>query len=271
MSVGGRSRESLIVAELWRFLQSFAAITAENAIRYLVFAGLAWLLAYRLLAARWAHRKVVAKQPTTADVRREVLWSASSILVFGLVGAATYQAVRAGWTRMYFGEPLADPGWFVASIVLTIALHDTWFYWTHRWMHRPAVFRVVHRVHHLSTNPSPWAAYSFHPFEALVQAAIFPLAVLLVPMHPLAFVVFMVWQITFNVLGHTGHEYHPHWLMDSWLGKVLNTPTNHAMHHETFRGNFGLYANVWDRLMGTNHPDYEARFRTVTTRSRSGA
>jgi sterol desaturase/sphingolipid hydroxylase (fatty acid hydroxylase superfamily) len=40
------------------------------------------------------------------------------------------------------------------------------------------------------------------------------------------------------------------------------------MHHETLRGNYGLYFNVWDRLMGTNHDHYENRFREVTTRSK---
>lgn len=44
----------------------------------------------------------------------------------------------------------------------------------------------------------------------------------------------------------------------------LNTPTNHAMHHEKLRGNYGLYFNVWDRLLGTNHSDYEKRFCEVT-------
>ena len=77
----------------------------------------------------------------------------------------------------------------------------------------------------------------------------------------------MIWQIVFNVSGHTGYEYFPSWLMKSWLGKILNTPTNHVQHHEKMRGNYGLYFNYWDRLMGTNHPDYEARFHEVTTRS----
>jgi lathosterol oxidase len=85
-------------------------------------------------------------------------------------------------------------------------------------------------------------------------------------MHPLAFFAFMIWQITFNVLGHTGYEYFPSWLMKSWLGRFLNTPTNHVQHHEKMRGNYGLYFNCWDRLMGTNHKDYEARFHEVTTR-----
>ena len=41
------------------------------------------------------------------------------------------------------------------------------------------------------------------------------------------------------------------------------------MHHEKLRGNYGLYFNIWDRLMGTNHADYEARFREVTTRPKT--
>jgi len=134
-------------------------------------------------------------------------------------------------------------------------------------MHHPRLFVRFHRAHHRSTNPSPWAAYAFAPLEALVQAAIFPLVVMLVPIHLTAFFVFMLWQITFNVLGHTGYEFHPRWLMDSPLRFLLNTPTNHAMHHESPRGNYGLYFNVWDRLMRTNQKEYEARFRAVTSRA----
>lgn len=56
--------------------------------------------------------------------------------------------------------------------------------------------------------------------------------------------------------------------MKSRLRFFLNTPTNHAMHHEWMRGNYGLYFNFWDRLMRTNHRDYEARFNEVTSRPR---
>lgn len=94
-----------------------------------------------------------------------------------------------------------------------------------------------------------------------------PLTVMLIPIHPLAFIAFMLWQITFNVIGHAGYEIFPRWMLDCWLGKFLNTPTNHIMHHEHFGANYGLYFNVWDRLMGTNHERYAERFREVTRRS----
>jgi lathosterol oxidase len=257
---------------LEHFLLVNLGISVETGLRYLLFAGVAWVLGYLVFHRRWQHRKIVPRAPLGTDVRREIAYSLLTLVIFGAVGAATVMARKAGYTQMYFQLP-GKLGWiwFFTSIVLTIFLHDAYFYWTHRLMHHPKLFRLFHRAHHLSTNPTPWASYAFDPLEAVVQAAIFPLAVTVMPMHPLAFFVFMVWQITFNVAGHTGYEYNPKWLLDSWLGKFLNTPTNHIMHHEYFRGNYGLYFNLWDRLMGTNHARYETRFREVTTRSKEPA
>lgn len=243
-----------------------AGIAIENWVRYAFTAGIAWMLAYVIFKRRWWHRKIIQRDPPAADVRRELGWSLSTAVIYALVGTGTLMLVKQGWTHMYRRIDSHGWPWFVCSIIVIIFVHDAYFYWTHRLMHHPRLFRWFHRVHHQSTNPSPWAAYSFAPLEAVVQAGIFPLAVLTMPVHPLAFLSFMIWQITLNVLGHTGYEYHPRWLMKSWLGKFINTPTNHVQHHEKMRGNYGLYFNFWDRLMGTNHRDYESRFKDVTSR-----
>jgi lathosterol oxidase len=247
-------------------LKMFLGIAVENWLRYALVAGIAWLLGYVIFKKRWWQRKIIQKAPTGADVRREMKWSVLTAFIYGLVGVATILAGKVWGWQMYRKIESHGWGWFVASIGIAIIVHDTWFYWTHRLMHHRRLFKLFHRVHHESTNPTPWAAYSFAPLEAAVQACIFPLLVFTVPMHPLAFFAFMIWQIVFNVLGHTGYEYFPKWMMSSWLGKVLNTPTNHVQHHEKMRGNYGLYFNVWDRLMGTNHADYENRYNEVTHR-----
>jgi sterol desaturase/sphingolipid hydroxylase (fatty acid hydroxylase superfamily) len=250
-------------------LKVAAGSTVELTVRYTLFAGIAWLLCYAWFRRRWFHRKIIAKFPASSEVWREMRYSALSVVVFSLVGAVTFYAAKHGWTRMYWKIPKYGWGWFTASIVCAIFLHDAYFYWTHRLMHHRLLFRAFHRVHHLSHNPTPWAAYAFSPLEAVVEAGIFPLVAFTIPIHPFAFAIFMVWQIAFNVLGHTGFEIHPRWLMDTWMGRFINTPTNHVMHHETLRGNYGLYFNIWDRLMGTNQADYEARFRQVTSGARS--
>jgi sterol desaturase/sphingolipid hydroxylase (fatty acid hydroxylase superfamily) len=74
----------------------------------------------------------------------------------------------------------------------------------------------------------------------------------------------MLWQIAFNVLGHCGYELFPTWFVRSPLGRILNTATHHAQHHETNRANFSLYFNFWDQLLGTNHERYSERFARAT-------
>ncbi len=104
-----------------------------------------------------------------------------------------------------------------------------------------------------------------------MQAGIFPVVALAIPIHPYAFALFMLWQIVFNVIGHTGYEYNPTRLMRSWVRFLVNTPTNHAMHHEKIVGNYGLYFSFWDYLMRTQHREYEQRFLEVTGRVREPA
>jgi sterol desaturase/sphingolipid hydroxylase (fatty acid hydroxylase superfamily) len=242
----------------------FLSVLGITGARYLLFAGGAWLVAYVVFWRRWAPRKIIARLPQASDVWWEVRHSALTIVVFAIIGTLTVIAVQHGMTPMYW--TIGERGWiwFWASLALAIVIHDAYFYWTHRLMHRPGVFRMVHRTHHHSRNPSPWAAYSFSPLEAVVEAGIFPLLVLSMPIHPAMLSLFMLWQIIFNVVGHTGFEYHPQRFMDSRLRFLFNTPTNHILHHESIRGNFGLYFNYWDRLMGTNQPAYESRFRLIT-------
>ncbi len=243
-----------------------AALAASDFIQYLLAAGAVWLFFYVLFRGRLGHRKVIPAFAGPGNIRREILLSAMTCALYGVVGLLSILAIQRGWTRVYFDIEDRGWGWFIASIVLTIFVHDAYFYWTHRLMHLRPLFALIHRDHHRSTNPTPWAAYAFGPLEALMQAGILPLVIFLYPIHPLAFIIFMLVQIGFNVMGHAGFEIFPRWFLDTWMGKFLNTPTNHAMHHQYFTGNYGLYFNLWDRLMGTNHKDYEKRFRDTASR-----
>nr|WP_285887399.1 sterol desaturase family protein [Hydrogenophaga intermedia] len=171
---------------------------------------------------------------------------------------------KAGTVEIY--ADVAERGWvwWWASLVLIIVAHDAWFYWTHRALHHRRWFRAVHGRHHASLHPTPWAAYAFHPVEALVQAVFLPLFLLVVPMHEGAIAVFLVHMILRNTIGHCAHELLPwRWTPRGWLGWV--TPvSHHHFHHARNRGNFGLYFTWWDRWCGTEDPDYlrhgDARF-----------
>jgi sterol desaturase/sphingolipid hydroxylase (fatty acid hydroxylase superfamily) len=249
---------------------AFRAAVSSSLGELVWYSGMAfgvWLFFYVAFRTAMRHRRISAHDPTRQQMLREIGQSLRSIAIFGLVAAGIVFAALSGWTKMYLHSDHHGWPWFLASIATMVIVHDTYFYWTHRLMHHRWLFRFFHRTHHLSMSPTPWAAYAFSPAEALVQAGIGPLIIFTIPTHPGAFAIFMIWQITFNVLGHCGYEVLPRWFLRSPAGCILNTVTHHGLHHEKFRSNFSLYFNVWDRLMGTNHADYERRFAQAVGRS----
>jgi sterol desaturase/sphingolipid hydroxylase (fatty acid hydroxylase superfamily) len=48
----------------------------------------------------------------------------------------------------------------------------------------------------------------------------------------------------------------------------MNTSIAHNMHHRYFKGNYGLYFLVWDRLIGTLNENYDKAFEEIGARPR---
>lgn len=67
-------------------------------------------------------------------------------------------------------------------------------------------------------------------------------------------------------MGHCGYELFPANSDGKPLFGFLTTVTHHDLHHAKARCNYGLYFTWWDRLMGTEHPDYYERFASATRR-----
>jgi sterol desaturase/sphingolipid hydroxylase (fatty acid hydroxylase superfamily) len=160
---------------------------------------------------------------------------------------------------------VADYGWgyLVLSFFGSLLIHDAYFYATHRLMHHPRLFKLFHLTHHRSTNPSPWAAFAFSPAEAVVEGAIILVIPLLIPVHAYALLAFLLFMTVYNVYGHLGYEIYPKWLVNSRLGRWLNTSTNHNMHHQYFKGNYGLYFRFWDEVFNTTHPHYQKKLASL--------
>lgn len=252
--------------ELIEYIQRFSVIYSILTVRYVLIAGLAFFLIWKLLGSRLAHKYIQPEhRPNAGNIRHEIKYSLMTFFIFGLVGIFMYEANRNGWTRIY--RDVNEYGWayFVFSVFLTIVIHDTYFYWTHRWMHWKKIFKYVHLVHHRSTNPTPWAAFSFHPLEAIVEAGIVPLVAFTMPIHPGALFLFLLYMTFLNVLGHLGYELFPAGFTRSRWTFWHNTSTHHNMHHRYFNCNYGLYFNLWDRWMKTNHRNYHEAFEKLAT------
>lgn len=243
--------------------KSYWTILIVVFLRYLIIAFIAFAIFYLIKRDSWYFKKIQAKFPTNNDYLREIGYSLLTAFIFAAIGYIVFLTPLTAYTQAYFKIDEHGVGYLAFSILLIIVIHDTYFYWTHRLMHSPAVYRWFHKVHHLSTNPSPWAAMAFHPLEAIVEAGIIVVVVFLFPVHPLAIGIFLLFMMVYNVYGHLGYELYPKGFSKSLIGKWINTSVNHNQHHMYFKGNYGLYFLFWDRLMGTIRSDYDERFETV--------
>jgi lathosterol oxidase len=236
---------------------------AFDTARYVSVAVPAFLVFWVWGRERWRHRLVNRDFARWRQLRREIAYSACTVYLFSLVGAGVWFGGRAGIFRIYDG--VARHGWayFAFSVAFLVVAQDAYFYWTHRAMHHPRLFRWMHRVHHMSVDPSPFSAYAFAPAEALVHAAFVPLMALWMPLHQAAIGLFLGFMMVRNVLGHLGLELFPRWFARSRWTRWSTTTTHHTLHHRRVSSNYGLYFTWWDRAMGTTDPSYEKAFEAV--------
>lgn len=246
----------------------FFVILAVIFFRYVLLASIAYVLYYVLFKSSWAFRKIQLKFPVFSDYRREFLYSASTSIIFATLGYLFFFGPLAPYTMLYHDVRDYGVGYLLFTVVLSLVVHDTYFYWAHRWMHRPGIYKYFHKVHHLSTNPSPWAAMAFHPLEAVMEFGIVAILPFLFPIHPLGIGLFLLIMMVYNVYGHLGYELYPKGFASGRIGKWINTSVNHNQHHQYFNGNYGLYFLWWDRWMGTVREDYPKEFDAVKTRSK---
>ncbi len=236
-------------------------------LRYVLFAGVAYLFFYVWRKRAWLSRKIQQKYPERKRILFEIKYSFSSLAIFASLALFIRWATKAGYTQVYSDFNEHSWAYFAFTVVAFIVIHDAYFYWTHRTMHHPKLFKHVHKVHHMSNNPTPWAAFSFHPLEALVEFGIIPIMVFIMPLHPIAIVIFALYMVLLNVMGHLGYEIFPKGFTQHKLFGLHNTSTHHNMHHKHVNCNYSLYFNIWDKLMGTNHAKYHSTFDEVASRN----
>lgn len=230
----------------------FGAALAFYVVLYLSVNGLCvWLFSGRACVR---YRIQPDRTATVGQVAREIRLSLLNLPFFALSATIAYGLYRQGWTQVYLD--LSDASWlyFALSVVLVMAVHETYFYWMHRLLHWKPLFRHVHRVHHRSRTPTSWAGYATHPVEGLLMSGNLIVHPLLFPVHPLAMVLYLVIQMVYSTLGHCGYDTFPPVFRRRWYLSWHNTPSHHDDHHRYVHGNFGHYLNVWDWLMRTELP-----------------
>ena len=230
--------------------------------RYFFFAGIFYIVFYMIKKRDWSHLKIQENIPPSNNIRIEIFYSTMTMLIFSIVALLIFVLHWKGMTKFYMDIGIYGTPYFIFTMIAILFIHDFYFFVTHLMMHHKKLYPIIHQVHHISLNPTPWAAFSFHPIEAVIQIAWIPIIVMIMPLHPFTIFFWAIYMMLFNVIGHLGYEIFTKRYLKG-MGKFFFSSTFHNMHHSKNNCNYGLYFVIWDRIFGTVHEEYEAKYNQV--------
>jgi Delta7-sterol 5-desaturase len=221
--------------------------------RYFLIVGIFYLGFYR---TKFFQKNFLHKEkPSTAQIKTEISYSLLSSVIFSISGVILGILWQKGYTKLYLNFEQYGYFYLPLSLILWSLVHEAYFYLTHRWMHTPPFYRSIHQVHHLTVNTSPWASFSFHPWEAIIQALILPILAITIPMHPIFLIIYLTIMTLSAVINHLGYETLPEFLREFFI-----SGSHHGDHHKYFNYNYGLWFTFMDRIFKT---EYHKRFKPL--------
>ena len=78
------------------------------------------------------------------------------------------------------------------------------------------LFRHTHKLHHLSTDPTPFATNSVHALEAVMDIGFIVIACFFIPLHPIALFIVLSIAFIWSTIGHLGYEILPKKIIFYW-------------------------------------------------------
>jgi ferredoxin-NADP reductase/sterol desaturase/sphingolipid hydroxylase (fatty acid hydroxylase superfamily) len=232
----------------------------------LVIMSVAYLLFWIAFGKKLSNKKIqLSRRAGWSQIQEEI---GATLLSF--IGSTAFMMVvlslkASGLTKFYI-----DAGkfgwWYEALTVVTMLLiSDAWFYWSHRGMHHPKVYKYVHALHHKSLDVNPYTSTSFHVVESILLTVwILPL-VMVMPVSMTALGVMQVLGTLNNLKSHLGYELFPNFFSVAPFN-IFVTATNHSLHHTQYNGNYGLFFRFWDVVCDTELPTTNSTFEEIHQR-----
>ena len=247
------------VGKLIEFGLVFAVIyTATVAVYFVTGIGMT------VLNRRHPERKIQKERDGNKRMWVEIRSSMHALATSSMLLSAGFFAQRQGWSM----APLEASWWSLPLMfIVSMLLYDAWFYWGHRLLHLPALYRF-HAPHHKSVAPTAWSNDSSTTLDTMIEHGYYLVIWFILPMPPLALFAQRLFDQISGMIGHSGYEYFAS-KTSRWPSLMICTAF-HDLHHSAFRYNYGNFFSLWDRLMGTVHPGYDAMVADLETIGRPG-
>ncbi len=243
----------------WAQMQSFSAgwiatIWLRNLIMLCLVAGAlhAWLYRYTAQGrdVKFDARDFAVGKGSFSfsnQIHDNMFWSLCSGVTIWTAFEVTYYWLAANGAAPVI-QFASAPVWSVIWILLIPLWASFHFYWIHRALHWPPLYRLAHHLHHRNVNIGPWSGLSMHPVEHVLYFSSL-LIHFIVPSDPVH-VLFHCYNLALNpAVSHSGHEV----LLVKKRRQMALGDFFHQLHHRYFECNYGTAEVPWDAVFGSFH------------------
>ena len=197
-----------------------------------------------------------------SQIADNVFWSLGSGVAFWTAyEVLMFWAMANGYAPMLFWSD--NPVWFILLFLLTPIWISFHFYWIHRLIHWPPLYRLAHALHHRNTNVGPWSGLSMHPVEHVIYLGSV-LIHFVVPAGPVHVLYHLQYYCLTAATTHSGFE----GLVVRDRNRLALGTFHHQMHHRYFECNYGSLEIPWDRFFGSFHDGTPEAHAAMTERRR---
>ena len=211
-----------------------------------------WLYMWRKQDTTFKYNRAWPAEKSTAftfnnQTYDNMFWTlASGVPIWTAYEVLMLWSYANGYATMI--SPSENPVGFVALFFLVPFVHEVGFYFAHRSLHWPPLYRIAHKLHHRNINPGPWSGLSMHPIEHLIYFSSI-LIFFIVPAHPIHMINLASRLGVAPAQGHTGFD-------RVVVGEETAMDTSyyaHYLHHRYFEVNYADGMVPLDKWFGSFH------------------
>ena len=192
-----------------------------------------------------------------------MFWTlAASVVLWTVWSVLYYNVVANGWVPT-LASVGSSPIWFVLFFFVIRFWQSFHFYWIHRLIHIPFLFKHVHSLHHRNVNVGPWSGLAMHPVEGSLYFSGLLIHFVL-PSHPIH-IMFHMFSLSLGaVYSHSGFEN----LLVRDKEAMKAGSFHHQLHHRFFECNYGSEEMPLDRWFGSFHDGTDAATKRIRARKK---
>ena len=244
--------------QIQQFLINYSQAFASS-LFILAVALITWLIFSVLFKNKTKTRRIqLIRRAGKRQIWQEVSIIIRSSIVGSFIGLFTSVLLTSGVSQIYTDINQYGILYAIFTFIVLLFVGDTWFYWVHRVLHHPRIYKYIHAVHHKSVDVTPFTSNSFHWIESSLLTLYVTPVLMFVPIwQPIIILNLFIGTLN-NLKSHLGYEIFPKWFTKTPLKYLINS-VHHNLHHTQYNGNYGLTFRFWDLVCGTEFDNQDSK------------